>query len=423
MKIVHLSTSDTQGGAARAASRLHHGLRRAGCDSQMFVLRRFGEDPAVVAFAPPRDPASRARRHLRRVRLQRDMAPYRRRLRRSPADFSDDRTIYGGTLLPQLPPADVITLHWVAGLLDYEPFFATAPARTPLVWRLSDMNAFTGGCHHDQGCGRWHGGCGQCPQLASIDPDDLSRQIWRRKQRAYQHAHGGRLHIVALSRWIAEQVRRSPLLGACPVTIIPNGLDLEAFAPRDRAAARDVLGIPQAARVVLFAASSAVHPFKGFALLAEALAGLDDERLVLLSVGNGKPTIASGRRHIHLGHVAQERLLSLVYSAADLYVTPTLQDTLPNTVIESLACGTPVVGFDVGGVPDIVVHGETGLLVPVGNVAELRQAIATLLEDEGRRARMAVRSRERAQAEFAWDLQVRRYMTLYETLRSQRAPV
>jgi glycosyltransferase involved in cell wall biosynthesis len=383
----------------------------------MLVLRRTGDDPSVTAFTPPRDPASRLSRHFRRMRLSREMAPYRRGKPAMPVDFSDDRTIYGATLLPQLPQSDVITLHWVAGLLDYESFFAGVPAQTPVVWRLADMNALTGGCHYDEGCGRYASGCGACPQLGSRDPEDLTNRIWRRKQHAYRQAPPGRLQIVALNRWMAEEVRRSPLLGDCPVTIIPNGLDTDAFAPRDKAAARDVLGIPRHGRVVMFAADSVTNRRKGFALLAEALAGLKNvDNLALISVGRGKPAISLDCPHIHLGHVSQDRLLAMIYSAADLFVAPALQDNLPNTVIESLACGTPVVGFDVGGVPDLVCHGETGLLAPVGDVVALRQAIGALLEDEGRRNAMSVRCRERALAEHASAVQVRRYMGLYESI-------
>lgn len=422
MQIYHLSSEDISGGAARAAYRLHSGLRRQGQDSRMFVLRRTSDDPSVVAFAPPRDPASRMRRHLRRMQIAREAAPYTTTRPAGFDWFSDDRSIYGATLMPQLPPGDVLTLHWVAGLLDYESFFSSIPARMPVVWRLADMNALTGGCHYDNSCGRYTAGCGACPQLGSHDQEDLSRRIWRRKQHAYRQAPPGRLHIVALNRWMAEEVRQSPLLGGCPVTIIPNGLDTTAYAPRDRAAARDVLGIPQEARVVLFAAHAIENRRKGFALLAEALSGLEDiESLVLVSLGKGKPAMSPRCRHIHLGHVAQDRLLSMIYSAADLFISSALQDNLPNTVIESLACGTPVVGFSVGGLPDLVAHGETGLLVAAGDVAALRQAIRDLLDEEPRRAAMAERCRARALAEHAWDIQVRRYLTLYESIAPGRA--
>jgi glycosyltransferase involved in cell wall biosynthesis len=427
MKIQHLSSEDSRGGAARAAYRLHSGLRRLGHDSRMFVLGRHSDDPSVVALTPPRDPLSRLRRHLRRTRIGREAAAYARSRPEGFDWFSDDRSIYGATLMAQLPPGDVLTLHWVAGLLDYESFFASVPARVPVVWRLADMNPLTGGCHYDNGCGRYASGCGACPQLGSRQEEDLSSRIWRRKREAYRQIPPGRLHIVALNRWMADEVRRSPLLGACPVTIIPNGLDTEAYAPRDKAAARAVIGIPQQAKVVLFAAHAIGNRRKGFALLAEALAGVEgSDDLVLVSLGGGKPAVPAGCRHIHLGLVTQDRLLSMIYSAADLFISPALQDNLPNTVIESLACGTPVIGFGVGGVPDLVRHGENGLLVEAGDVAGLRRAIGGLLEDEGRRGAMAGRCRAGVLAEHAWDVQVRRYVALYESLApqlTQSAPI
>ncbi len=413
MNILHLNTHDISGGAARAAHRLHTGLGRLGHDSTMFVAHRRSSDPHVVSFEPPAPSPPGFLARLRR----RLLPPRRPAYTRLPGydAFSNDRAAHGPELLAQMPPADVINLHWVATFVDYHTFFEAVSR--PVAWTLHDMNPFTGGCHYTAGCSRYNRGCGACPQLGSTDPDDLSRHIWQRKQDLFTRLPPGRLHLVALSRWMAEQVQNSALLSNYPLSIIPNGLDTAIFAPQNRAFTRRVLGLPPAARVLLFAAGRSDNHRKGFDLLAEALAHLDDlPDLFLLSVGSSRPVLKSGLPHMHLGHLANDRLLALAYSAADVLVIPSRQDNLPNTVLEAMACSTPVVGFEVGGIPDMVRPGVTGLLAPPEDAPALGRAIAELLADPAAWAEMSANCRRVAVAEYSLEVQARRYVELYETM-------
>lgn len=414
MRVVHLSTSDKQGGAARGAYRIHTGLCESGHDSRMLVRYRKSDDPTVKRFEPPMDLLNRLRRRIRRECIQCAFNRYRESRPEGYELFSDDRSEYGDTLLDQIPPSDVVNLHWVAGFLDYESFFSSVPQRTPVVWRLSDMNAFTGGCHYDAGCDKYNAGCGACPQLGSADEEDLSRQIWERKHSIFERVEPDHVRFVAQSRWMKKEITNSTLLREFPVVLIPNGLDITAFAPRDQGVAREALGIPQIAKVALFVAQSVSNERKGFRLLGRAMADLQRlSDVFLLSLGGGKPTIDASISQLHLGHVSNDRLLSLVYSAADLFVVPSLQDNLPNTVLESLACGTPVVGFDVGGIPDMVRPGVTGLLAPVGDVDALRDAIVELLRDPASRGEMSENCRRIAVEKYALEVQAQRYVELY----------
>jgi len=285
------------------------------------------------------------------------------------------------------------------------------------------MNAFTGGCHFDVGCGKHESGCGACPQLGSVSEEDLSRDIWKRKERVFRAVRHERLHVVALNQWMAEGVRRSPLLGRFGVTVIPNGVETDVFAPRDKHFARDVLGIPQDANVLLFAADSVTNRRKGFHVLTEALNTLpDSSNIALVSVGAGNAKLGHGIPHIHVGHVEDRQRLSLVYSAADVYVVPSLQDNQPNTVLESMACGTPVVGFDVGGIPDMVRPGITGLLAPVGDAHGLRAAILQIFEQRETRASLGAACRRIVMEEYTMDRQVRQYAELYLKAFQQAVP-
>jgi glycosyltransferase involved in cell wall biosynthesis len=306
-------------------------------------------------------------------------------------------------------------------MFDFEAFFPSVPARVPVVWTIHDMNPFTGGCHYDLECGRYVDGCGRCPALGSERVRDLSRAILRRKIQALHDVDPARLHVVTPSRWLqGEAARARPTLGRFSMSVIPNGLDLDVFAPRDRTVARQLLGLPPDARIVLFVADSLDNSRKGPALVAQALRDLEKvDRLLVISAGRGVPVLGEGVPHTHLGFVGNDRLLSLVYSAADLLVLASLQDNLPNTALESLACGTPVVGFAVGGIPDAVQHGVTGLLAAPRDVGGLRAALVEGLQDPARRARMGVAGRQVAIEQYGLPLQTERYLQLYAAVRGE----
>jgi glycosyltransferase involved in cell wall biosynthesis len=279
------------------------------------------------------------------------------------------------------------------------------------------MNVFTGGCHYDQNCGGYVKSCGACPQLGSTDEQDLSRQVWTRKRGVFAGRGEKNIQFVANSYWLEAEAKRSSLLSRFPVTTIHYGLDTRTFSPRDRIFSRSVLDLPADAAVVLFVADSVDNKRKGFALLAEALGKLKDRSdLFLLSLGYGNPSLPDTIRHMHLGVVSDDRFLSLIYSAADVFVIPSLQEAFGQTALEAIACGTPVIGFDVGGIPDTVIPRVTGLLVPPGDVDALRSAIVELLEDHAGRKAMSANCRRVAVEKFALDIQARQYVELYESL-------
>jgi hypothetical protein len=229
MRVVHVSTADSGGGAFRAAHRLHSGLRRLGVDSEMMVMRRGSADDRVFAYKPRQDWFTRWQRKRIAAKIWRDYEKYRPTIPPGVEPFSDDRTPYLD-LLEQIPMCDVLNFHWVGGFVDWRYFFSFYPDGIPVVWRLADMGALTGGCHYDQGCGKLTATCGACPQLGSSDHGDLSRQIWQRKRDALDELSPAGMHIVGPSRWIAGEAKRSSLFSGFPVSVIPNGLDVEEFA-------------------------------------------------------------------------------------------------------------------------------------------------------------------------------------------------
>jgi glycosyltransferase involved in cell wall biosynthesis len=417
MKVLHLSTHDTRGGAARATYCLHNALRQRGHESTLLVAEKHSDDPTVIAFQPSMDLLTRLRRRLRKERITRDFARYRMTRPMGLEQFSDDRSAYAEDIVNALPLCDIINLHWVAGFLDYQSFLMNVPQHTAVVWRLADMNVFTGGCHYDEGCGKFVRECGSCPQLGSCDSSDLSKRVWDRKRVAFDSVNPARLHIVATSRWLADQTKQSLLLGRFPVTIIPNMIDATVFAPRDRHFSRDALGLPRDAKVVLFVSDFVTNKRKGLALLAQAVEDLQGlGTVVLLTIGSGKPGLAPSIRHLHWGQISNDRFLSVIYSAADVFVIPSMQESFGLTVLESMACGTPVVGFAVGGIQDTVRHGTTGLLVPVADSVALRDAIIELLNDPVTCQYMGVEGRRIVLEEYADHRLAQKYVALYESM-------
>jgi glycosyltransferase involved in cell wall biosynthesis len=331
--------------------------------------------------------------------------------------FSDDRSEYGASLLGQLPEADVYHLHWVSDFVDYGCFLPAAARRAPLVWTLHDMNPFTGGCHYDEGCARYLSQCGHCPQLHVSGEGDLSKRIWKRKNAAYSKIAEGRLHFVAPSRWIADEARRSSLLGERPVTVIPNGLDVTMFKPFDRQMARQFLGLPSDKTIILWAADSLGRRIKGRKFFLEAMEGFKGRQdLLVVTVGRGGASEDLVVPNLSLGYMADERLMALAYSAADVFVSSSLQESFGYTILESMACGVPVVAFNGSAVPELCRDGVSGTLAPLGDAAGLRAAISHTLADPARLTWMGSNCRRIAVEEYSLELYARRYAALYASI-------
>lgn len=388
----------------------------------MYVLDKYTDDPWVTQFHSSPGRIRWIRRNARRMRL---ILSQRRYDKTSPSDrtfFSEDRTPFFVDACRQIPEAELIHLHWIAGFLDLGAFFHWLPPAVPLVWTLHEMAAFTGGCSYDLGCGKFTQQCGACPQLGSSREGDLTRNVWQRKQKYFSALDAKRFHVVTPSRWLAKEVERSPLLSRFPLSVIPYGLDLEVFKARDRHFSREVLGIPQEAKVILFVSHGLHTHVKGFKYLIDALEGMDaSSGIFLLSVGFGTSPKLERFPQAHIKSINDDRTLSMVYSAADVFVLPSLADNLPNTMLEALACGAPVVGFATGGIPDGVRPGVTGFLARTGDSLELRSAIVELLNNKAKRSEMSANCRRIAVSEYDLSLQASRYIALYQEMLGRDA--
>ena len=417
MKVVLVTRFEKGDGASNCAQRVHRGLLRLGHDSRMFIGERKSTevDPTITMFRPPQDFLSRLQRRWRDFQIQWSAAPYRGTRPAGYEAFSDDRSRYRGELLQQIPPCDVLHIQQMYQFVDYCTFFSEMPKRMPIIRTLHDASFFAGGCHSPEGCSKYTEQCGGCPQLGSKDLRDLSSQIWQRKASAFRKIPDGRLAIVTPSRWLMEEAKQSSLLRDFPIVRIPIGIDTEVFRPRDKNFARDILSIPPDAKVVLFVAEPITRSIKNFSQLADALEGLDVPNLLLVSAGGGKPSKEVRVPYLSLGSIQNERLLSLAYSAADVFVLPSRQESFGLSIVEAIACGTPAVAFAVGGIPDIVRTGVTGALIPSQDFTALRAAMSDLLKNP-RSADLADSCRRVAVEEYSLDVMAKRHVELYESM-------
>jgi len=420
MRILHLAYKDISGGAARAAHRLHSGLLSSGHDSHMLVEKKFSDEAEVHQYYGPRGLSDRFYRKRRRGKIAKDWEKSTKNRPMGLNPFADDRTAHGHLLLRDLQDYDIVNLHWVSRFVDIGEVLPELTTRMPVVWTLHDMNTMTGGCHYDEGCGRYRDQCGKCPQLGSVDDADLSRQIFDRKARAFGEIDAHKLTIVTPSKWLGSCAEESSLLKKFPKQVIPYGLDLDDFTPRDRAFARDVLRIPQDAHVLLFVAAHIDDYRKGLKLMLDALSCLKDRNVICVTVGSMALNFPEGVASVHLGGIHDDRIMSMAYSAADMFVCPSVQDNLPNTVLEAISCGTPCIAFKIGGMPDMIEEGVTGWLAESLDSQSLSLAIDRGLKEISIRGSEIERAcSEIAQQKYHLSIQAQKYSELYENLIGQ----
>ena len=418
MNICHIVERDSGGGAFRAAYRLHSSLNKTGTNSIMLVGDKRRRDPSIQQVQLRYDAKNRIRRRYRNFLHHRRTQRFKRT--RSPHlelfTFADG--LHGDALIEALPHADVYNLHWLRHLLDFRTFFSSERTQKPLIWRLPDMNAMTGGCHYTLGCDRFTSECGACPQLGSTTRKDASWTNFHIKKAALVNRDPRLTKIVAISNWQSVQAQRSSLLSSFDILCIPPAIETDDFQPRNPRVGRELLGISDDRPVLLCLADSVANYRKGIDLAVAAIETIRFRcRPTLVLVGRSADVLEVNYEPIvRLGPINSDRILSFVYSAADGFLMPSRAEAFGQVAIESMACGTPVIGFDVGGISDAVRPGHTGLLAPPEDVAGLRDAIATLLEDDELRARLGAEAREVAVREYGMELMARRYLAVYEEL-------
>ena len=393
MKVVHLSIEDSFG-AGRAAIRISKAVAKVGADSAVYVLKK---NESVDSYA---------------IRLKRadrlKVAMYDRinhiLLNKYPEHgyFHVDKYGIDISKYAEIRGADILHFHWInEGIWSKKFIQSLIELKKPIVWTMHDMWPFTGGCHYDNFCGKYKEECSKCKTLCSTKTNDCAKKAQKNKM---QYLENLNIQLVGCSRWITEQANESSIgRGMRRKAInIPNPTEDKIFKMYDKSICKQLLGVKESKMLILFGAVNvASDKRKGAKYLLEALKMLDPEKYVLGVFGS--KSIDLGMEDfevINLGRVSDDFHLSIIYNAADVFVAPSIQENLANTVMESLTCGTPVVAFDIGGMGDMIIDKENGYLVKPFEVDELTDKIEAAVELSTKRKEIRQNMLERFSGEF-----------------------
>lgn len=417
MKVLHLSHSDWQGGAARAAFRIHRGLKKFDVDSSLCVKENITKYPGIIS------PDSL---------LSRVWGRFVGELDRGILHFQSSRNVYprhvaffGMPLRKRIQrfDADLLQLHWICGgMLRLE---ALLNIEIPVVWRFPDIWAFAGTEHISLDTRRLTQGYLNSNRSLGDGGIDIDKWTYNRKRKIYNSIRS--LTVVCPSRWMAEQVKRSPLFENRRIEVIPTGIDIDVFKPLDKRFCRRALNLSDDKYYLLYVSSGQItQGYKGFKILKESLeylmkSGPHTKEIELIVAGCSnlpldlRPNI---KTHL-LGRLFDEASLALVYNACDLFVAPYLLENLPNTLIEALACEVPSVGFQAGGIPELIEHNRTGLLVKEFSATALAKALRTLIDDPSLANKMKSAGRVKICEYFSEMIQACQYLALYNDILSE----
>jgi len=413
MKILMVSSSDILGGAARAAFRLHKSLIADGLESRMLVGIKKSD---IISIDGPEKRLGKAMGLVRPFLGQALMG-----LQKTGNPFFHSPAILPSCLIDEIntSSADVINLHWVCD--EFLSIEDIGRIRKPIVWTLHDMWAFSGAEHYgpDNSRARWINGYKKDNRPADHKGFDIDRWVWNRKLRAWRHP----IQIVTPSRWLSECVQASHLMRAWPVTTIPNTLDCRQFQPWPRSLAREIIGLPPNATLVLFGAMEGGNNFiKGWDLLQPALARIANERIGVNGVifGQSEPIHPPnlGLPLHWMGHLHDDATLALLYSAADVMVVPSRQEAFGQTASEAQACGCPVVAFNCTGLQDVIEHHVSGYLATPYDSIDLANGIRWVIENKDRHESLSRAARERALRLWSPEVVIPRYKAIYESVLS-----
>lgn len=409
MKVIHCNTTTRSGGAAIAAMRLHHALRNEGVESLFAVAQSETEQSDIIPLYEGKRKKLYSLLRISEIAVLRALGA-RKNYLFSPALLPS----FVHRQLNSLKP-DIFHLHWLANA--FMPIASLSKLATKTVWTMHDEWAFTGGCHYCGGCEQYNAGCNECP-LVPKALHFIVRESFKRKKNVYSML---KPVIVCPSKAFSERAQNSLLLHGLQHKHIPNAIDTDSYLPLQKDAAKKKLGIPQNESVIAFGAIGATSDNrKGYDLLLRSLSHLREYysgpiRLLVFGA-TADENLQCCYPTLFLGHLNCDSVLCDAYNAADVFVCPSREDNLPNTVMEALSCGIPVAAFAVGGIPDMVIDGENGCLATPNQPEALGRRIAYILEDTERNLQMAENARNSVVTRYSMSVVAQSYLRLYEDM-------
>ncbi len=415
-----------EGGAANACIRLHEGLLDKGVDSKLLLLYKTKQIPQTFNFRNKAHKLFLSKffdliNKIKSTKIKKllrfflsDESIFLNNRNSFLESYSFPASSYDLTQSIHYQQADIINLHWVAGFLDFESFFRKN--KKPIVWTFHDMNVFSGGEHYKE----WYGSINMYgyPSIRIKSAEELKwdDKILEKKRNFFKN--NNLLSIITPSKWLSEETRKSKIFPSTQIKTIANSLDTEIFNNYDKIACRRELNLPEDKIIILSVAQSLAKRRKGMDYLIKAMGNLDEKtNIVLCTVGDLGSNICLKNNIISLGSIRDEYILAKAYSAADVFVIPSLMDNLPNTVLESLSCGTPVISFPVGGMLDLIDNGINGFLSDEISVSSLENSI---LEFLSRGVKLSCADiRRDAVSKYHHNIQIKKYMAVYKSIYSK----
>ena len=412
MRVLIVNTAERTGGAAIATNRLMHALNHNGVEARMLVRDRKTDAGQVVNI--PQSWGLKAKFLWERGVIWLNNGLSKQNLFQ--VDIANAGTDI--TSMPEFQWADVIHLHWVnQGFLSLSNLERILGSGKPVVVTLHDQWYFTGICHYSGDCDKYKTRCEHCPMIKGQGMD-LARRVFDRKLAMYK---GRNLTFVGCSRWMANLARDSRLTLGHTVTNIPNAIDTDVFKPMDKQEARRRHQLPTDKKLLLFGAQRITDERKGFRYLIEACEHiamhhptLPGQLGVVVLGGDAQSVKEALPLPVYaVDYLSNEKEIAELYNAADLFVTPSLQDNLPNTIVEAMVCGTPCVGFNVGGIPEMINHRHDGYVADYCDSLDFAQGIAWCLNDK-RHAALSAAARITAEATYGEATVAPRYQAIYQ---------
>jgi len=419
MKVTLVNTADAGGGAPAACLRLLKALQGQPIDVQLLIQYKKTNEPAVTGIVKNGWQKFKAKFNFFYERLP--FMFFHERDKSVRFAFSTANAGISVKDEPLIRDADILHLHWTnSGFLSINDLKELVDLGKPIVWTLHDMWTFTGGCHYSGTCNHFINKCGDCYFLQDENPNDISYKGWLSK--AAMYAGNKNITFVACSSWLAGVARQSSLLNGFNITSIPNPIDTEVYSPKDKLDMRENWGINPFAKVILFGAANINDRRKGINFLVEALNHLTvhcpDKGLVevvIFGKNNHFDVNTLPFKVNQLSLITSQEELAEVYSLADVFVTPSIEDNLPNTVMEALSCGAPVAAFNVGGIPEMVDHMQNGYLAEFESAADLAKGIFTLLYAENK-AELSTNARNKVLSTFNNQKVSAQYLEIYQSI-------
>jgi glycosyltransferase involved in cell wall biosynthesis len=394
MKAVHIGHMDIKGGASRAGYGIFRSLSLLDINLIMLVQQKFSNDKDVINISD-----SWLKNRMTSIRTIMDLMPMYLFTHIKKGRFSFGQIGIDISKNKIIQEADLLHLHWInGGFLSLNNMLEIIDLKKPLFWTFHDMWPFTGGCHYSGNCERFMQSCGFCPYLKKPSLNDYSNQIWNNKKEIFKNAD---LNIVTPSYWLKECAEKSSLLKNFKINVIPYAIDINLFKPQDKKQARIELKLPLDKILILFGSMNTKDERKGFKYFKEALDILLSrnqsirEKIIILIFGKIDSGLESTIpfKTFYCGRIESDNKLVSLYNAADFFVTSSIEDNYPNTVMESLACGIPVLAFKIGGIPDLVKHLNNGYLVEFLSSDSLASGIEWFINNSSIRLKMGENAR------------------------------